>query len=61
MVPNKYKFAGRKIPITPTVDRLFPTVKMFENMSLEANFGDDPVTPFEYDIKNCPGLELVCI
>jgi hypothetical protein len=19
------------------------------------------VTPFEYDIKNCPGLELVCI
>jgi hypothetical protein len=28
---------------------------------IEANFGDDPAKPFEYDIKNCPGLGLDCL
>jgi hypothetical protein len=32
-----------------------------DNSSFEANFGDDPAKPFEYDIHNCPGLELACI
>jgi hypothetical protein len=31
------------------------------NEFFEANFGDYPAKPFEYDIKNCPGLELACI
>jgi hypothetical protein len=44
------------------VDRLFPTVTMAPSYPpLEANFGDDPAKPFEYDIHNCPGLELACI
>jgi hypothetical protein len=58
--PNN-KFAGRKIPISPAVDRLFPAVTMTPGVSIEANFGDNPAKPFEYDIKNCPGLELACI
>jgi hypothetical protein len=47
------------------MDRLFPAVKIFWEFdsisSFEANFGDDPAKPFEYDIQNCPGLELDCI
>jgi hypothetical protein len=62
MAPNKSKFEGRKIRISPTVDRLFPTVKMVGFISsLEANFGDNPSKTFEYDIRNCPGLGLGCI
>jgi hypothetical protein len=61
MALNKSKFAGRKISINPTVDRLFPAVAIVANVSIEANFGDDPAKPFEYDIQNCPGLELACI
>jgi hypothetical protein len=61
-VANEYKFAGKKIQIRPTVDRLFPTVTMWDyEPFLEANFGDNPAKPFEYDIKNCPGLGLACI
>jgi hypothetical protein len=40
------------------VDRLFPTVHLFANTLLEANFGNDPAKPFKYDIQNCPGLDL---
>jgi hypothetical protein len=58
---QKYKFLGRKIPISPTVDRLFPAVKIMANESIEANFGNNPAKPFMYDIKNCTGLELACI
>jgi hypothetical protein len=25
---------------------------------IEANFGDDPAKPFEYDIHKCPGMAL---
>jgi hypothetical protein len=61
-LPNKSKFAGQKIPISPMVDRLFPAVQLFANTTLKANFGGDPEgKPFEYDIKNCPGLGLACI
>jgi hypothetical protein len=42
-------------------NRLFPAVSMGLDESIEANFDDDPAKPFEYDIKNCPGLELACI
>jgi hypothetical protein len=58
---SNWKFAGRKIPINPTVDRLFPTVRLFANTTIVANFGGDAAKPFEYDIHNCPGLELGCI
>jgi hypothetical protein len=62
MTPNKSKFAGRKVPISPMVERLFPAFTMMPYVSsIEANFGDDPAKPFEYDIQNCPGLELTCI
>jgi hypothetical protein len=45
------------------VDRLFPAVKMMApaHVSIEANFGDDPAKPFEYDIHTCPGLELALV
>jgi hypothetical protein len=60
--PHKSNYADRKIPISPEVDELFPTVTTLSiDSSLEANFGDDPAKPFEYDIKNCPGLGLTCI
>jgi hypothetical protein len=51
---------GKQIPINPSVSRLFPTVRMQEWYT-EANFGDDPAKPFEYDVKNFPGLGLACI
>jgi hypothetical protein len=46
------------------VNRLFPAAKMDWDsniLSFDTNFGDDPAKPFEYDIQNCPGLELSCI
>jgi hypothetical protein len=54
------QFLDKQTPICPSVDRLFPTVTMWDaDMFLEANFGDDPVAkPFEYDIKKCPGMEF---
>jgi hypothetical protein len=27
-------------------------------MSVEANFGDNPAKPFEYNIKKCPGMGM---
>jgi hypothetical protein len=56
--------AGCGFEISPTVDCLFPfpafTI-MAEMTAIEANFGDYPAKPFEYDIHNCPGLEMACI
>jgi hypothetical protein len=49
---------GHQFPINPTVDYLIPTVTLLDDMSLEANFGDNPAKPFEYDIKKCPGMGL---
>jgi hypothetical protein len=50
-------FSGRQFQIDPRVDRLFPTVTLWDHMSLEANFGDNPAKPFEYDIKNVLGWD----
>jgi hypothetical protein len=58
MSPNKNYFLGRQIPIELTVDHLFPAVQCWDEMSVEANFGDNPKKPFEYDIKKCPGMGL---
>jgi hypothetical protein len=59
---KNHQFIGKQIPINPSVDRLFPAVSIFENAPpFEANFGDDKDKPFQYDIKNCPGMELDCI
>jgi hypothetical protein len=49
-------FIGRQIPISPSVDRLFPAIEMFNALSLEANFGDDSAKPFKFDVNNFPGL-----
>jgi hypothetical protein len=37
------------------MDQLYPTVSICE-MSVKANFGDDPAKPFKYDIEKCPGM-----
>jgi hypothetical protein len=37
------------MPISPSVDCLYPTLEM-RYVSLEANFGNDPAKPFEYNI-----------
>jgi hypothetical protein len=58
MSPNKNYFSGCQFPIDPTVDHLIPTAELWDYMSLEANFGDNPAKPFEYDIKKCPGMAL---
>jgi hypothetical protein len=50
------KISGKQIRITPTVDRLYPTVVTFRT-DVEANFGDNLVAkPFKYDIGKGPGL-----
>jgi hypothetical protein len=49
-------FIGRQIPISTSVDRLYPAIEMLYMMSSEANFGDDPAKPFKFDVKNFPGL-----
>jgi hypothetical protein len=36
------------------VELIFPTVTLWDDMSVEANFGDNPSKPFEYDTKNAP-------
>jgi hypothetical protein len=51
---------GKQIPINPSVAILFPTVSIWRYY-VEANFGDDPEKPFEFDTKNFPGLGLDCI
>jgi hypothetical protein len=55
---KKYCILGRQIPIDPTVEHLFPSVPLWDDMSVEANFGDNPAKPFEYDIRHCPGMGL---
>jgi hypothetical protein len=48
-----------KMPISPSVDHLFPAVTLLSRTSsIEANFGDHKDKPFEYDIQNCPGLGM---
>jgi hypothetical protein len=47
--------SGNKIPITPNPNLrvLFPTIEIL-GQRIEGNFDG----PFEYDIDECPGLEL---
>jgi hypothetical protein len=53
------KFAGKQIPINPTVNTLYPTITIMGKVTVEANFGDDQqAKPFKYEIKKCPGLVL---
>jgi hypothetical protein len=56
--PNKNNFSDRQIQINPTVDHLVPTVALRDGVSVEANFGENPAKPFEYDIEKCPGMGL---
>jgi hypothetical protein len=51
----KFALTGKQIPITPTVDCLYPTINMWR-VSMEANFGDDPAKPFKYDVEKCSGM-----
>jgi hypothetical protein len=55
--PNSFiHFTDQQILINPSVDFLYPSIYMFD-VSLEANFGDDPARPFIFDIEGtCPGL-----
>jgi hypothetical protein len=50
--------SGQPTPIKhPAKDVcLHPTLGVTENVSLEANFGDDPAKQFKYDVNKCPGL-----
>jgi hypothetical protein len=50
------KLTGKQIPINPMANPLYPTLSMHRNGSVEANFGDNSVNPFKYDIQKCPGL-----
>jgi hypothetical protein len=43
------------MPISPSVDFLYPSVEMC-CVSLEVNFGNDPAKPFAYNIEECPGM-----
>jgi hypothetical protein len=50
------EFAGKQIPIKPSVDVLIPTITIWD-VSLEASFGGDlDNKPFIYDTSKCPGL-----
>jgi hypothetical protein len=42
-------FAGKQMPISPSVNCLYPTLEMWY-VSVEANFGNDPAKPFQYNI-----------
>jgi hypothetical protein len=52
------KSAGKPIPIKTTMFLLYPTASMRENVSIEANFGDDTAKSFKYDIDKCPGMSM---
>jgi hypothetical protein len=48
------KFTGKPIQIDdPTVNTLCPTVSIYGNLSVEANFGDDSTKPFKCDLVKC--------
>jgi hypothetical protein len=51
-------FIGKPIPIIPPGELLFPTIRIFANMCLEGNFGDNPSKPFAFDLKKCPALKF---
>jgi hypothetical protein len=57
-----YSSPGKQIQVDLLADCecVYPIVSMgkYADMSLETNFGDDPVKPFKYDIEKCPGLGL---
>jgi hypothetical protein len=54
---NESQFhTGKQIPIKPSITRLFPTVSLWEHVSVEANFGDNLAKHFKYDVEKCPGL-----
>jgi hypothetical protein len=48
-------FAGKQMPISPSVDFLYPTLEM-RYVSLEVNFGNNPDKPFAYNIEKCPRM-----
>jgi hypothetical protein len=48
-------FAGKKMPISPSLAFLYPTIEI-SHVSVEANFGNDPAKPFAYSIEKCPGM-----
>jgi hypothetical protein len=51
-------FAGKPIPISPSVDLLYPTV-WISWASVEANFGNNLAgKPFKFDYNKCPGLDM---
>jgi hypothetical protein len=52
------KFTGKPIPMSCTVDILYPTLSISRNGLVEANFGDNLAKPFSYDIDKCPGMNL---
>jgi hypothetical protein len=52
------KFTGKPIPIDSTLDLLYPSLSLPENILLEANFGDDSAKSFSYDIDKCPVMNL---
>jgi hypothetical protein len=47
---------GKPIPISPSVHvhHLYPTITMWKGVPLEANFGDDPVKPFSFEVNKFP-------
>jgi hypothetical protein len=42
-------FIGKQMSISSSVDCLYPTLEMYY-ASVEANFGNDPAKPFQYNI-----------
>jgi hypothetical protein len=49
------QFTGKPISIEQREKQLVPVVHIF-NVSLEANFGQDPGRPFKFDMDKCPEL-----
>jgi hypothetical protein len=52
---KKCQFAGKQMPISPSMDCLYATLELC-HASMEANFGNDPAKPFAYNIEECPGM-----
>jgi hypothetical protein len=48
---NQLQFTDAPILISPTVNRLYPTVAIHGNVCVDANFGESlAVKPFKFDI-----------